>query len=80
MVAVLLIMFVKILSIQKKNYYYVNIKLIIIRLLTSESGPLSAPGHVKETNSWQRLCTTKLHTEKRIYQISKIFKKYIFHI
>lgn len=32
-------------------------------VLTSESGPLSAPGQVNETNSWHRLCTTKLHTE-----------------
>lgn len=30
--------------------------------LTSESGPLSAPGHVNETYSWQRLWTTKLQT------------------
>jgi len=30
--------------------------------LTSESGPLSAPGHWNVTHSWQRLCTTKLHT------------------
>lgn len=32
-------------------------------ILTSESGPLSAPGHVKETNSWHLLWTTKLQTE-----------------
>lgn len=30
--------------------------------LTSESAPLSAPGHVNVTYSWHRLCTTKLHT------------------
>jgi len=29
---------------------------------TSESGPLSTPGHWNVTNSWHRLCTTKLHT------------------
>lgn len=32
------------------------------QVLTSESAPLSAPGHVKETYSWHRLWTTKLHT------------------
>lgn len=31
--------------------------------LTSESAPLSAPGHVNETYSWHRLWTTKLQTE-----------------
>ena len=31
-------------------------------VLTSESGPLSAPGQEKVTNSWQRLWTTKQHT------------------
>ena len=33
------------------------------RVLTSESGPWSAPGHWNDTNSWQRLWTVKLHTE-----------------
>lgn len=33
-------------------------------LLTSEAGPLSAPGQEKVTNSWQRLCTTKQQTAK----------------
>lgn len=32
-------------------------------LLTSDAGPLSAPGQEKVTNSWQRLWTTKQHTE-----------------
>ena len=32
-------------------------------ILTSESGPWSAPGHWKVTNSWHLLCTTKLQTE-----------------
>ena len=32
-------------------------------ILTSESAPLSAPGHVKVTYSWHRLWTTKLQTE-----------------
>ena len=31
----------------------------IFLVLTSESAPLSAPGHLNVTNSWQRLCTTK---------------------
>lgn len=31
--------------------------------LTSVSGPLSAPGQEKVTNSWHRLWTTKQHTE-----------------
>jgi len=30
--------------------------------LTSDAGPLSAPGQEKVTNSWQRLWTTKPHT------------------
>jgi hypothetical protein len=34
-----------------------------IEKLTSESAPLSAPGHVNETNSWHLLWTTKLQTE-----------------
>lgn len=34
-------------------------------LLTSVSGPLSAPGQEKETNSWHLLCTTKQHTAKK---------------
>lgn len=29
--------------------------------ITSESAPLSAPGHTNETNSWQRLWTTNEH-------------------
>lgn len=33
-------------------------------LLTSEAGPLSAPGQEKVTNSWHRLCTTKQQTAK----------------
>lgn len=62
---------------EKKQLYVLVIKIIIFRWLTSESGPLSAPGHVKETNSWHRLCTTKLHTVKIKYQIStnNIFHK-----
>lgn len=35
------------------------------RVLTSEAGPLSAPGQEKVTNSWQRLWTTKQHTVQR---------------
>lgn len=31
-------------------------------VLTSEAGPLSAPGQEKVTNSWHRLCTTKQQT------------------
>jgi hypothetical protein len=31
--------------------------------LTSESAPLSAPGHLNETYSWHRLWTTNEHTE-----------------
>lgn len=31
-------------------------------LLTSESAPLSAPGHLKVTYSWHRLCTTNEQT------------------
>ena len=34
-------------------------------ILTAESGPLSAPGHVNDTNSLHRLCTTKLQTGKK---------------
>lgn len=30
--------------------------------LTSESAPLSAPGHLNVTYSWQRLCTTNEQT------------------
>lgn len=33
--------------------------------LTSVSGPLSAPGQEKVTNSWHRLWTTKQHTDRR---------------
>jgi len=33
--------------------------------LTSDAGPLSAPGQEKVTNSWQRLWTTKPHTGGR---------------
>lgn len=33
-------------------------------VLTSEAGPLSAPGQENVTNSWQRLCTTKQQTAK----------------
>lgn len=33
-------------------------------ILTSEAGPLSAPGQEKVTNSWHRLCTTKQQTTK----------------
>lgn len=33
--------------------------------LTSVSGPLSAPGHEKVTNSWHRLWTTKQQTERK---------------
>jgi len=36
-----------------------------IFVLTSDAGPLSAPGQEKVTNSWQRLCTTKQQTERR---------------
>lgn len=36
----------------------------IINVLTSESAPLSAPGHLNVTYSWHRLCTTNEHTEK----------------
>lgn len=32
------------------------------RLLTSESAPLSAPGHLNVTYSWHRLCTTNEQT------------------
>lgn len=35
------------------------------QVLTSEAGPLSAPGQEKVTNSWHRLCTTKQQTAKR---------------
>lgn len=34
----------------------------LLSLLTSEAGPLSAPGQEKVTNSWQRLWTTKQQT------------------
>lgn len=34
-------------------------------VLTSEAGPLSAPGQEKVTNSWHLLCTTKQQTAKR---------------
>lgn len=34
-------------------------------LLTSDAGPLSAPGQEKVTNSWQRLWTTKQQTGER---------------
>lgn len=33
-------------------------------LLTSEAGPLSAPGQENVTNSWHRLCTTKQQTAR----------------
>lgn len=35
---------------------------IMSTALTSESAPLSAPGHLKVTYSWHRLCTTNEHT------------------
>lgn len=35
------------------------------QILTSEAGPLSAPGQEKVTNSWHRLCTTKQQTAER---------------
>lgn len=38
-------------------------------VLTSESGPLSAPGQEKETNSWHLLCTTKLQTARKERQV-----------
>lgn len=34
-------------------------------ILTSESAPLSAPGHLNVTYSWQRLCTTKEQTIRK---------------
>lgn len=37
----------------------------MIVLLTSDAGPLSAPGQEKVTNSWQRLWTTKQQTGER---------------
>ena len=40
-------------------------------LLTSEAGPLSAPGQEKVTNSWQRLCTTKQQTAKEKMRVGK---------
>lgn len=36
---------------------------------TSALGAVMAPGQVKVTNSWQRLCTTKLHTKRNTYQL-----------
>lgn len=33
-----------------------------VYILTSESAPLSAPGHLKVTYSWHLLCTTNEHT------------------
>lgn len=35
---------------------------MLLVVLTSEAGPLSAPGQEKVTNSWQRLWTTKQQT------------------
>lgn len=37
---------------------------VCICILTSVSGPLSAPGHENVTSSWQRLWTTKQHTDR----------------
>lgn len=40
--------------------------------LTSVSGPLSAPGQEKLTNSWHRLWTTKQHTKGKQESITVI--------
>lgn len=40
-------------------------------LLTSEAGPLSAPGQEKVTNSWHRLCTTKQQTAKEKRRVGR---------
>lgn len=43
-----------------RSFFFFKIKKYSV--LTSESAPLSAPGHVNVTYSWHLLCTTKLHT------------------
>ncbi len=44
---------------------YELIQRIIWVKLTSESAPLSAPGHLNVTNSWNLLRTTNEHTKKK---------------
>lgn len=50
---------------KRREYSALN----IISVLTSESAPLSAPGHVKVTYSWHRLWTTKLQTETQAKRV-----------
>ncbi len=41
-------------------------------ILTSESGPLSAPGQPNVTNSWHLLCTTKQQTGRKRIKLADI--------
>jgi hypothetical protein len=49
-------------SIWKYYHYYFSSNIEQKNILTSESAPLSAPGHLNVTYSWHRLCTTNEQT------------------
>lgn len=59
------------------NYKPIKILIFWSEVLTSESGPLSAPGQVNETYSWQRLWTTKLQTENEKKKLVVLQIKFI---
>lgn len=48
--------------------------------LTSDAGPLSAPGQEKVTNSWQRLWTTKQHTGGERARMRTLYQVTLKHI
>lgn len=51
------------------------------KTLTSESAPLSAPGHLNVTYSWHRLCTTNEQTARQdLKETEKKLLRQIFRV